>query len=1253
LGKAIDVAEMLAGLIAGKGIDDTAIKVLKARFGKQAKIAKLFEKGMAMGIKGLSPNAFKVHPEDLSIMEKFVDWVRKSGGKGNAGRLGVDAHRLAKHYFGRNWVTVSNKRLAKAFEWAIDLNRHIPKMEAAKLPRIPGVMGFAGETRKKIRIKPSIPKELEPLAKEARKYKSAERFAIELRRKLTEPYLKGQARRKQIRLKEAYSELARQIKKGQNYPDQLKDFYNLATKGVKEVKPKIKIKPLKEIVTKVRKTTYYRGMDVSPEGVISTKRIGTYFTRVPEEAKFYGKKVAEYKITPKNPLHSESLPDAAKKLGLWSKKFEELLAKNPREADNLISKKALQKGYDAIIRRDGDWVIALDSKIIKPIKPPKIEGKERGFIKTVREAKTTAQKVAEEVKGFYQPITNKQALNQARDFIKKVGWDKAKQTAFEGEFNARNNAIGLELMRKAQKAKRYDEAIEIAEKLAEKGTRGGQFIQSFSIWSRLTPEGMLRYAAKQIDKANKRWDVKLLRKILGKDAVKLEKEDAKIITSLMQKAQRAKTEEQKAQYVRLALERINEKLPWGVSDVLDTYRYNNMLSNPLTHLRNAWSNFINTFIVRPATLTAKGKPKEAIKYELGALKAFPDAIDAFKKAIKGETPLDLAKIDVKSVKTKKLPLALTWPTRGMEASDKFFSKLIESGELATGKTIEEARSAAEYWLLRQNLNPEQQGYLLQTLDRIPAALYSLRRIPGMGWFIPFIRTPFNWAKMQLEFSPAGFATIPGAKQKREQLAKAMLGSMATMLGAVAALEGRTTWKAPSDEKEKQLFYASGRKPYSVLILGKWVPMATFGPFAWALALPAAYQYYNKEARTALTDDQLDKLSKTAASLIYMWSQSTPMSGLGGFVKMFDGDIDYSFKRNVAYALGQLKYQEGLMRYIASVIDPIYRRPRTFGEQMIADIPFLTKRLPYYREPTGEPAKRNIYKYITPYGLGIPQPEYETPLKLRIKTRQESALRSELKREGKKLVEEGEMGIKISDKNLAAIATYLGVDKYLGKQPTEPIKKAKWDVGRFKAAVKVFESEDIDETTKENLIKELGQTPEDVEYYSIAKADREVRRAAVDEIINSSQDKKQLLEDLALLRREVRKKRILTNTVIDDLVDDGVLTKEEGKYLKSIKWVKDKKTGKWKLKITKKGKKLKITGTPKFKAPKPKAIKTPKIKITVPKTSPFRGLNVEQPSIKPLTISKNFVRIKPTRLEDLSRLIERGFQQPTVKVTLGR
>jgi hypothetical protein len=556
--------------------------------------------------------------------------------------------------------------------------------------------------------------------------------------------------------------------------------------------------------------------------------------------------------------------------------------------------------------------------------------------------------------------------------------------------------MGQEIMRQAQNAGRFDEAVTMAEALARKGTQAGQSVQAFANWARLTPEGMLKYAQKEFLNANEKMSIisKIIRKGLGKQEIKFSSEDAKVITNLMGKANSTTDEALRAGYIKEVFEYIGKKLPWGISDVIDEYRYNNMLSNPLTHLRNAVNNLQQALITRPATILAEGRPIEAIKYEMGALKALPEALTNFIKSFKGTTTafgkMDVAGVsELKPIKPNRLGF-IGIPSKAMEAGDQFFRTMIQAGEKARGTGVGEAEKIAEYSLYRGDLNPAGQGYLLNKIDDLTKAIYQLRRV-GLGWFIPFIRTPMNVAKQWIEYSPMGVATIPGAANKRTQIAKTLLGSMVTAVGANMALEGRTTWAAPVDPKAKELFYASGKKPYSVKIGDKWVPMQSFGVFAWALGLPAAVKYYNDDSRTALTDTQIEKLTKATLALGGFWSNQTFVSGLGSFVKLAEGDMDYSLPKNVAWTMSQLKPWNGLMRYISTVIDPIYRKPAGFVQQLQSDIPIMTKGLPAYTEPSGEPSIRNITNYVTPYSMGQEKPEYNELYNMRNQKLQNNAV----------------------------------------------------------------------------------------------------------------------------------------------------------------------------------------------------------------------------------------------------------------------
>uniref|UniRef100_A0A7C5URK9 Large polyvalent protein associated domain-containing protein n=1 Tax=candidate division CPR3 bacterium TaxID=2268181 RepID=A0A7C5URK9_UNCC3 len=837
------------------------------------------------------------------------------------------------------------------------------------------------------------------------------------------------------------------------------------------------------------------------------------------------------------------------------------------------------------------------------------------FTETVKTSPKTPKKIKEVVENaYYRPTTNVQDIANAQNTLNLLGWDKAKEKLLKEPLTSENSMLGQIMASKAFKEGKFDEGNEIIKNLSLKATKSGQSIQALSVWSKFTPEGMVKFAQKEIENANN--SMPLLNKILGKKG-EWTAEDSKFITEQMKKINTLTDEAQKTEATRGVFDYISKKLPWGASDLIDEFRYNNMLSNPLTHLRNAINNLQQTFLVRPATLAAEGKPIEAVKYEIGALKSLPDAFDAFKQALRGKETfgkMDVAEIGSQLQKPKRLG-AYNLPTNAMEAADKFFSTLIIGGEKARGKGVEEAIKTAEYFLFRQGLKPEQQGVLLNKIDDITRAVYQLRKV-GLGWFIPFIRTPMNVAKQWIEYSPAGFLTTIGAANKKEQVAKALLGTLATAIGAELALQDRVTWAAPTDPLQKKLFYDSGRKPYSIKIGDKWIPMQNAGVFAWALGIPAAVKYYTQESREALSDDQITKLTKIMTSIAGFWSNQTFVSGLASFVKLAEGDIDYSLPKNIGYSLGQLKPMEGLMRYVATVIDPVFRKPRTIGEQLISDIPFLTKQLPAYETTLGEPATRNITNYIAPYAWGFENKQFEEPYQQRTKQLQENSLVNKLKNE-----EEGglkQVGSKILITSQDGNVKMLDLSKIMPSDTDTNYQKALKQKKAFSYVDEILESNMSVEDQGKALAK-LGIDPEDAAYYNVARQPNDIKEVYVrDEIGKYGNNRQEMLNSLLKMRREVNNKPILTSEITKSLYEDGIISYDEKKWLDNASYTKD---GQVKVKLTGRGRTAKLKSISykakklSMKVPKLKAVKIGGIRKSAGKSGRGRIFKVRKVSYK--------------------------------------
>lgn len=170
--------------------------------------------------------------------------------------------------------------------------------------------------------------------------------------------------------------------------------------------------------------------------------------------------------------------------------------------------------------------LATESRITKSVSglPPQEGGlatetplggqTERGFSETVRTSPGTAPEVAAKVASFYDPISNKDTLEQATAVVAK-GEDAALSFVHDmREPTALSNAVAQLLVEKYQSSGRIDAAVSLVRHVAEKATTQGQATQVLSLWNRLTPGGILRAADKELAGVGKKLDPKLAKKLV-------------------------------------------------------------------------------------------------------------------------------------------------------------------------------------------------------------------------------------------------------------------------------------------------------------------------------------------------------------------------------------------------------------------------------------------------------------------------------------------------------------------------------------------------------------------------------------------------------------------------------------------------------------------------------------------------------------------------------------------------------------------
>lgn len=398
----------------------------------------------------------------------------------------------------------------------------------------------------------------------------------------------------------------------------------------------------------------------------------------------------------------------------------------------------------------------------------------------------------------------------------------------------------------------------------------------------------------------------------------------------------------------------------GFTEWSDTLRYNSMLSSPNTHINNAFSNYLNSAAVAPLEKTitggldflksaVTGKERQAFAgegaaYAKGYAQNLGEASHRFVQAFKGQGVSG-------NLDTRMIPLAqkgvkgaiektLTVPTKLLEASDQFFTTLTKGGEKAAlelrrskgvnvGNIETKAAENAAYRLFRSELGDEKQGHLLDGIDKVTGLIQQARSSDNMivsniaKFTLPFIRTPMNILKQGIEYSPAGLATLGGAKNKTEQVSKMIIGASAATATYLLASSGRTTWAMPTDEKQRQAFQAAGMQPYSVKIGDQWVSYAKLPPaIAFNIALVSAI--HAAQEKKELDDSQVETILDGVAKWGNFFADQSYLKNIGDMIAASKGDKE-GVGRFISNYPQQLVPFRAMLGWIARTLDPYQRK----------------------------------------------------------------------------------------------------------------------------------------------------------------------------------------------------------------------------------------------------------------------------------------------------------------------------------------
>lgn len=440
-----------------------------------------------------------------------------------------------------------------------------------------------------------------------------------------------------------------------------------------------------------------------------------------------------------------------------------------------------------------------------------------------------------------------------------------------------------------------------------------------------------------------------------------------------------------------------------MGDYVFEYFLSNILSGHRPHMVNAISNtafrVVDDLAVRPvkALLDAplsklSGRERQAYMSEVlpaavGSIKGLPsgfasglkimlrgwDATDASGKLLPPRSSFDRSS---NAFVRKVLSPVVTWPLRALSASDAVFRSMATSAELhaqaarrATKAGLEGEEWAAEVARLIANPDSkmvkaaEQYGRFATFTDK-PSPFGKafgdmVKAVPGGRYVQPFINVVDRLFARGFEFTPAGLvraANKQNAERQSDLAARGAIGSAAMLATVFYSLDGKVTGAAPRDSRKRELFYESGKQPYSVLIGDQWVPIGAVEPMSTMFQLTADAMDAWQENGELVPEQRIYTALSSAARGQLNKSYITGMLDIVEAIESGGTSAEKVLNVGARQVAGMVP-AAGLQRSIATAMDPTLRHKDTMQERIMSGVPGLSDNLPPRIGWDGQPIER--------------------------------------------------------------------------------------------------------------------------------------------------------------------------------------------------------------------------------------------------------------------------------------------------------
>ena len=630
---------------------------------------------------------------------------------------------------------------------------------------------------------------------------------------------------------------------------------------------------------------------------------------------------------------------------------------------------------------------------------------------------------------YYDKVSNKDSMEKALNRLNEGGqaeltrWfakgtDDKMFSNLRNSFDSTDVAEGWILLKRAQDNQDYDMMVEVAKKMREIGTKSGQAVQMYNVLSRLTPEGMVKYATSELDeawqiasknKSKKWWDKHI-------DDFQLKPEETQFIIDQMNKVEKMEDGYKKNVEIAKVQKMLQDKLPPQKGQGLKSWMRISMLLNPKTQVRNVAGNALiapinaaadrvsaiaDRMIAKKTGVRTTGKTNwknygkgfgkglyqsyndfklgintrnvQGNRFEIGQGKSFNENHKGFLSKQKNDISKALNRVD------SFLSFVLDAGDRGFyEAS---FTNSINN-QLALNNTTEVTQDMVDI------ATNEALSRTWQDNNNYTKFVLDVRRgmnkinIKGYGLgdvLIPFAKTPANLTKAIVDYSPVGLTKtliVDGIKLKNnisngtvtaqqqhhfvQNLGKATAGTMLYILGFALAQAGITTG-ANDDDKDVADFMKNtlGIQPYSIKIGNHSFTYDWAQPIAAPFAITA-------DITRALKDDEVSLQDAITTSLDSGFNILLEQSFLSSVQDILNSSYGSTTENIIDEVLGlPARSVPTFVKQINDMIDPntrmVYESNKpseSVKNQVKTKIPGLSSDLPVKRDTLG----REIEKY---------------------------------------------------------------------------------------------------------------------------------------------------------------------------------------------------------------------------------------------------------------------------------------------------